>query len=122
MMSSLETRAIFLDNDLVDFCRRLPHRFKYRNGQRKFLLKKALEPLLPASIIRRQKKGFGIPLAEWMRQMPETVPLMAVAGMRLKWIEQAWQDHRSKREDHRSLLWMWLSLQSTLQPALQGRQ
>jgi len=122
MMSSLETRAIFLDNDLVDFCRRLPHRFKYRNGQRKFLLKKALEPLLPASIIRRQKKGFGIPLADWMRQMPETVPLVPVAGMRLKWLEQAWQDHRSKREDHRLLLWMWFSLQNILQPALQGSQ
>jgi len=121
MMSSLETRAIFLDNDLVDFCRRLPHRFKYRNGQRKFLLKKALEPLLPTSIIRRQKKGFGIPLADWMRQMPKIIPMAPVAGMRLKWLEQAWQDHRSKREDHRLLLWMWFSLQSTLQTALQGR-
>jgi len=121
MMSSLETRAIFLDNDLVDFCRRLPHRFKYRNGQRKFLLKKALEPLLPTSIIRRQKKGFGIPLADWMRQMPKIIPMAPVAGMRLKWLEQAWQDHRSKREDHRLLLWMWVSLQNTLQPALQGR-
>jgi asparagine synthase (glutamine-hydrolysing) len=121
MMSSLETRAIFLDNDLVDFCRRLPHRFKYRNGQRKFLLKKALEPLLPASIIRRQKKGFGIPLADWMRHMPRTIPLAPVTGMRLKWVEQAWRDHRSKREDHRLLLWTWFSLQNVLHPALQGR-
>jgi asparagine synthase (glutamine-hydrolysing) len=32
MMVSLETRAIFLDNDLVEFCRRLPNRFKIRNG------------------------------------------------------------------------------------------
>jgi asparagine synthase (glutamine-hydrolysing) len=54
MMSSLETRAIFLDNDLVDFCRRQQHRFKFRNGERKFLLKKALEPLLPKSIIHRR--------------------------------------------------------------------
>jgi asparagine synthase (glutamine-hydrolysing) len=121
MMSSLETRAIFLDNDLVDFCRRLPHRFKYRDGQRKFLLKKALEPLLPASIIRRQKKGFGIPLADWMRHMPKSIPLAPVTGMRLKWVEQAWQDHRSKRDDHRLLLWMWFSLQNTLHPASQGR-
>jgi asparagine synthase (glutamine-hydrolysing) len=121
MMSSLETRAIFLDNDLVDFCRRLPHRYKYRHGQRKFLLKMALEPLLPASIIRRQKKGFGIPLADWMRRMPKTIPLMPVPGMRLKWVEQAWQDHRSKREDHRLLLWMWFSLQNILSPALQAR-
>jgi asparagine synthase (glutamine-hydrolysing) len=119
MMTSLETRAIFLDNDVVDFCRRLPHRLKYKNGQRKFLLKKALEPLLPNSIIHRKKKGFGIPLAEWMRQVPKTLPLSPVAGMRLPWIKQAWQNHVGKREDHRLLLWTWLSLQNVLHPSVQ---
>ncbi|WP_027521994.1 asparagine synthase (glutamine-hydrolyzing) [Bradyrhizobium sp. Ec3.3] len=116
MMSSLETRAIFLDNDLVDFCQRLPHRFKYKNGKRKVLLKKALGPLLPEAIIHRKKKGFGIPLAEWMRQVPKTLPLSPVSGMRLQWIRQAWQDHLCKREDHRLLLWTWLSLQNVLHP------
>ena len=38
MMNSLETRAIFLDNDLVEFCRRLPNRFKIRQGQTKILI------------------------------------------------------------------------------------
>jgi asparagine synthase (glutamine-hydrolysing) len=114
MMSSLETRAVFLDNDLVDFCCRLPDQFKYRNGERKFLLKKALEPMLPESIVHRRKKGFGIPLADWMRYVPKTIPLSAVPGMRLNRVEKAWQDHRSKREDNRLFLWSWLSLQSVL--------
>jgi asparagine synthase (glutamine-hydrolysing) len=56
-----------------------------------------------------------------MRHIPKTIPLAPVTGMRLKWVEQAWQDHRSKRDDHRLLLWMWFSLQNTLHPALQGR-
>ena len=41
MMVSLEARAVFLDNDVVDFCARLPHGYKYRNGVRKFLLRRA---------------------------------------------------------------------------------
>ena len=67
MMVSLESRAVFLDNDLVEFCRRLPYRFKYRNGTRKYLLKKALAPLLPKAVLSRRKKGFGIPLAKWLK-------------------------------------------------------
>lgn len=121
MMSSLETRAVFLDNDVVDFCRRLPNRFKYRNGQRKYLLKKALQPLLPKSIIHRRKKGFGIPLAEWMRSVPETPPLQPVPGTRLRWVERAWNDHRAKRADNQLFLWTWLSLQQALHgPASAG--
>ncbi|WP_404385124.1 asparagine synthase (glutamine-hydrolyzing) [Caenispirillum salinarum] len=114
MMASLETRAVFLDNDLVDFCRRLPHWFKYRNGTRKFLLKKALEPMLPQDIIHRRKKGFGIPLADWMRQVPAVPPLDDVSGMRSKWAADAWGNHRSGRADNRLFLWTWLSLQHTL--------
>ncbi|MBN9040864.1 MAG: asparagine synthase (glutamine-hydrolyzing) [Rhizobiales bacterium 62-47] len=114
MMSSLETRAVFLDNDVVDFARRLPSNFKYRNGQRKYLLKKALAPLLPPRIIERRKKGFGIPLADWMRKVPQTPPFDPIPGIRPAWMKRAWQDHRVGRADHRLALWTWLSLQHTL--------
>lgn len=120
MMCSLETRAVFLDNDVVEFCRRLPSRFKYRNGRRKHLLKKALEPLLPRAIIERKKKGFGIPLAAWMRQVPDTPPFDPVPGIRPAWMRQAWQDHRAGRADHRLAVWTWLSLQHTLRAAGSG--
>ena len=62
MMVSLEVRAPFLDNDVVEFARKIPHRYKYRNGQTKYLLKRALEPVLPRDTIYRKKKGFGVPL------------------------------------------------------------
>ncbi|MGH7191783.1 MAG: asparagine synthetase B family protein, partial [Acetobacteraceae bacterium] len=57
MLNSLESRAVFLDNDLVEFCRRLPGRFKYRNGERKYLLKRALRGIVPAVALARPKKG-----------------------------------------------------------------
>ena len=112
MMSSLEARAVFLDNDLVDFCRRLPNAFKMRNGQRKYLLKKALQGLLPASILDRRKKGFGIPTATWLKSMPAEPPLKPVMGVRMENVGRAWAEHRSGAADHRLFLWSWLSLQS----------
>ena len=57
MMVSLESRAVFLDNDLVEFCRCLPYRFKYRYGVRKYLLKKALAPLLPKTSWRGARRA-----------------------------------------------------------------
>lgn len=112
MMHSLETRAVFLDNDLVDFCRRLPHRFKFRNGERKYLLKRAARRLLPGSIIDRKKKGFGIPLAKWLRDVPKIPPLDPIPGLDTEWARRAWNSHRAGTTDHRLFLWSWLSLQT----------
>lgn len=114
MAVSLESRAVFLDNDVVDFCRRLPHRFKLRNGTRKYLLKRAMQGLLPDEVLQRPKKGFGIPLAKWLREVPATPPLQPVPGMRDGFAERMWQAHRQGRADHRLFLWSWLSLQAVL--------
>ncbi|CAN7508649.1 asparagine synthase (glutamine-hydrolyzing) [Bosea sp. LjRoot90] len=114
MMHSLETRAVFLDNDIVDFCRRLPNRFKLRGGERKYLLKQVARRLLPKSIVDRKKKGFGIPLARWLKEVPKEPPLAPVPGLNLDFVRDAWSGHRSGRTDRRLFLWTWLSLQSQL--------
>jgi asparagine synthase (glutamine-hydrolysing) len=111
MMVSLEARAVFLDNDVVDFCARLPHGYKYRHGVRKFLLRRAAEGLVPDAVLKRPKKGFGIPLARWLRQMPPAPPLGAIPGLRPAWIAERWSAARAGQEDERLLLWSWLSLQ-----------
>ncbi len=111
MMSSLETRAIFLDNDLVDFCAKLPSHFKLRNGQRKFLLKKAMEPLLPHEIIYRKKKGFGIPLADWMKKLPKIKQKSNVLGVDMAYARKRWLEHKQGKADNRFFLWTWLTLQ-----------
>ena len=110
MMVSLESRAVFLDNDLVEFCRRLPGRFKLCNGRRKWLLKQALHDWLPEKTINRRKKGFGIPLAKWLRQWPEPVSPNGhgVVHFKAHSFEQRWRRHAQGRTDERLLLFAWL--------------
>ena len=115
MLSSLEGRAVFLDNDLVDFCQRLPSHFKLRNGERKYLLKKAMAPLLPNHLLNRRKKGFGIPIASWLRDVPITPPLEPVAGINTDWVGKQWDEHRALKANHGLFLWNWLGVQYHLE-------
>ena len=114
MMVSLEARAVFLDNDVADFCARLPHGYKYRRGVRKFLLRQAARDLVPDVVLKRAKKGFGIPLPRWLRQMPPPLPLEAVSGLQPAWIAERWSAAHNGQEDERLLLWSCLSLQGII--------
>jgi asparagine synthase (glutamine-hydrolysing) len=68
MAASLEVRVPFLDLDLVDFVSRVPIRYKQSGREGKWVLKKAMEPYLPKSVIYRPKSGFGVPLRRWMKE------------------------------------------------------
>lgn len=67
MAVSLEVRAPFLDPRIAEFAASIPVDFKLKGSEGKYILKKAVEPLLPAEILNRPKKGFGIPIAEWLK-------------------------------------------------------
>jgi len=67
MAFSLEARCPMTDYRLVEWAMRLPLQFKLRDGQGKYLLKKALCRFLPAAQVYRPKMGFGVPIAEWLR-------------------------------------------------------
>jgi asparagine synthase (glutamine-hydrolysing) len=112
MLNSLETRAVFLDNDLVEFASRLPTGLKYRNGTGKYLLKKVLSRRLPADIVDRPKKGFGIPLALWLREVPKHIPLNPIAGINIDEVAKLWRLHRLKSANNAIALWVWLGLQA----------
>jgi asparagine synthase (glutamine-hydrolysing) len=67
MAFSLEVRAPFMDRELQEFVATLPRSFKCGVRSRKRLLQAIGRPLLPPSICRRPKRGFGVPVAEWLR-------------------------------------------------------
>jgi asparagine synthase (glutamine-hydrolysing) len=115
MMVSLESRAVFLDNDLVEFCRRLPNRWKLHNGTRKYLLRRALEGLVPNEVLQRRKKGLGVPVSSWLRELPFPEHRPELPGMKLDAFRRAWRDHQQGHSEERLLLWTWLSLSQWLQ-------
>jgi len=68
MAASIEERLPFLDHQLVEFAARIPAFLLTRGFRTKALLKRALEPYLPAQTLRRRKVGFAVPVGEWFRK------------------------------------------------------
>lgn len=67
MAHGLEVRVPILDHEFVDWVSGLPSKLKLHQGQGKFILKKALEPLISNETLYRPKQGFSVPLAIWFR-------------------------------------------------------
>ena len=74
MAASLETRAPFLDVEVLKLALSMPGRLKVRRGERKYVLKRAMAGVLPDSILRRPKEGFSIPMKNWLKR--DLAPLM----------------------------------------------
>lgn len=75
MSVSLEARSPLLDHTFMEWAASLPGTYKVRNGDTKYLFKRALEPWLPTDLIHRRKQGFGVPLDNWLRG-----PLRSMVG------------------------------------------
>lgn len=67
MVNSLETRAPFLDKNVVKFAYSLPVQYKIKNGITKYILKESFKNDLPNNILYRPKQGFVVPLAKWFK-------------------------------------------------------
>ena len=74
MAVSLECRVPLLDQRLVELAARIPGRLKLRGGELKYVMKRALEGVLPREILYREKRGFGAPMGAWLRA--ELAPLL----------------------------------------------
>src|SRR5213593_493332 len=84
MACSLEVRAPMLDYRFVELIARLPTSWKLRGMTTKHVFKRAMKPWLPPGIVNRPKKGFGIPVAEWLRGPLRGMMLDLLAPERLK--------------------------------------
>ncbi len=110
MMHSLEVRSPFLDIDLVDFVRRIPHEYKLRGRQTKYIFKQAAAPLLPRKVRMRKKKGFGAPVGGWLRKdrLPWAPGPPLWPGFERFFLRHL-EAHRAGRGDHRLFLFnCWL--------------
>jgi asparagine synthase (glutamine-hydrolysing) len=122
MAVGLETRAPFLDSQIVALACRLPPALRLRRLCSKYILKQALRGRLPEAILRRPKKGFGIPVARWLRG--ELRPMLAdeLASGKLRRegffapavVTRVVGDHLAGRRDLRKPLWTLLAFERWL--------
>lgn len=74
MANSVEERLPFLDREVIEFAFSIPKRLKIHRGQGKYILRKAVEDLLPPEIVNREKFGFGTTVGHWLEnELGETV-------------------------------------------------
>ncbi|MBQ3789839.1 MAG: hypothetical protein II800_02780, partial [Lachnospiraceae bacterium] len=67
MKVALEARCPILDTRVMEYSFRLPHRFKYQNGKKKYILKDLAYDYIPRELLDRPKQGFGAPIDRWLR-------------------------------------------------------
>ena len=119
MAHALEVRSPFLDAELLDYAARLPPALKIRGPVLKRVLKAAVADLLPSEIVKRRKRGFGVPVDRWFRtDLREYVTSRLTApDARLKeWLDPGAvdalvADHVSGRRNSGHSLWTLLTLE-----------
>ena len=67
MAANLEVRVPFLNREMIEMSARMPPDLKLRGLKRKYVLKRALEGVLPKDVVWRRKAGFGAPIRSWLR-------------------------------------------------------
>jgi asparagine synthase (glutamine-hydrolysing) len=113
MSVSLEARVPFLDHDMIDFTFDIPEMWKTKGGMSKYLLKKAVEGIIPDDLIYRKKMGFAAPMGDWLRgefgrkaiARIMTSPLMKRGFLRAEFVQSLFDTHVSGRAEASKQIW-----------------
>jgi len=112
MANSLEVRSPLLDHEVIEFAARIPSSLKLHGTTQKYLLKRTFGKIVGKDIVHREKHGFVVPLADWLRhelrQMAEGALFdnerMAVY-FQIPEVRTLWDRHQSGKVDHGTVLW-----------------
>lgn len=116
MACSLEVRAPFLDHEVVEFIMGLPSKLKLKGFTSKYILKKAMKNQLPDEVLKRPKKGFGVPIAKWVKGPLKELFEDLLSPERIRregflnheYVNELFQGHLSNKRDNRKQLWTLL--------------
>jgi asparagine synthase (glutamine-hydrolysing) len=119
MSCSIESRVPFLDHKFVEFAASVPPHMKLRGKDGKYIIKKAVEDLIPCSIIYRKKMGFPTPITAWLVQEESRAirdylrdPDGVLAGyVKRTYLDDLLDKHDRGQHDATDRIWRLLNLQ-----------
>jgi asparagine synthase (glutamine-hydrolysing) len=122
MAHALEGRSPLLDHELVELAARMPSRFKYRQGQRKYIIRKMARGMFPPGFFDRPKAGFSVPLKAWFGGDLESFvhnslisgPLKETMLFNMTQVEHIMRENKAGYRDHGDLIWRLLMLSEWL--------
>ncbi len=128
MAASVESRVPFLDHVLVEFTASIPAKYSIQGTAGKFILKEAVEDLLPKSIVYREKMGFPTPWEYWLAgaQLDDLERMLLEPRTRERGLfredalKQLFAEHRNKVRDHGNRIWRLINLEVWQRVAIDG--
>ncbi|HEV2705666.1 MAG TPA: asparagine synthase C-terminal domain-containing protein, partial [Pyrinomonadaceae bacterium] len=119
MAVSLEARVPLLDHRLIEFVTRIPASLKMRDGETKYIFKRAVRGLVPDEILDRPKQGFGVPVQEWINEELRERIRETLTSRRARergyfdsaYVELLFDEHGRGRRDHSTRLWTLFMLE-----------
>jgi asparagine synthase (glutamine-hydrolysing) len=128
MAASIESRVPFLDHPLVEFTASIPAKYSIKGMAGKFILKSAVQDLLPKSIVHRRKMGFPTPWGRWLSgpQLDSLEHLLLEPRtlnrgyFRGEGIRSLFAGHRNHHRDHGNRIWRLINLELWMRVSLEG--
>ncbi|MBO3097922.1 asparagine synthase (glutamine-hydrolyzing) [Gelidibacter pelagius] len=113
MAFSVEVRSPFLDYRIVEYARTLPMHFRYEKGKQKKILRDILKDYIPEEVFNQPKRGFAVPIGDWMRTELKEEFLKAlndeflnkVPNLNVLKFKRLLSEHMEQKEDHTAYIW-----------------
>jgi asparagine synthase (glutamine-hydrolysing) len=113
MAYSVEVRSPFLDYRIIEYARSLPMKFRYEKGRQKKILRDILKEYIPEDVFNQPKKGFSVPIGNWMRNelREEFVTaldddfLNSVPNLNVTKFKRIFHEHMEENKDHAPNIW-----------------
>ena len=130
MAASIESRVPFLDHKMVEFSTRIPSGMKLHGKQVKYIVKQAMQQLVPETILKREKMGFPVPLRQWLHESHGSLFTSVLASDRVRqrnilneqFVKTLLAENQTGKRDHTDALWTLMNFEIWARIFLDGEK